>query len=208
MQQRKFRRYFSSLPFKTRALYVGMILYLFIFAFLSVFTRNREFLYYTILIFGLFLFVVSYYHRLKLTETLLLGIAVHWLLHFMGGALRIGATRLYDFWFIPGYLKYDNIVHAFGIVVLTFIAYNLLRPHFKLKDRVSLLHFSVLLFFVVMGIGALSELFELGAVLWFNAADTVGDYFNNAFDLLYNAIGAVFACILISRYELRFVKKK
>jgi len=196
----RIKKHIASFPYKTRLVFMGMVLSLLIFGVVFVLAGNGEFVFYALISTLFFLFIVSYYHKLKLTETLLIGISLHWLLSFMGGTLSIGETRLFDFWILP-FVRYDNIVHTFGVFVLTFIAFNLLRPHFKLKNKVSLFHFSLLLFLIVMGLGAVAEIMELMAVLWLGAGSTVGDYFNNAYDLVWNGIGAISACLLIARYE-------
>jgi len=185
-----------------------MFLYLACFTLISYFSGNNEFFFYAIVFFSFFIFIVSYYLKLRLTNWLLALLAFHWLLHFLGGFVYIGGTRLYDFWLIGHFFKYDNVVHTFGVFLGTFIIYNLLRPHFKLLNKMALFHFSVLLVLVVMGLGALAEIGELIAVLFFHAAQTVGGYLNNAFDLVWNLLGGTLACLVIGRYEARRLKKK
>lgn len=201
------RAYFRSFPLQTRLVFLAMFLYLFCFTLISYFSGNNEFFFYAVVFFSFFTFIVSYYHKLRMTNWLLSLIAIHWLLHFLGGFLYFGGTRLYDLWLIGHFLKYDNVVHMFGVFLGTFIVYNLLRPHFKLSNKIALFHFSVLLVLVVMGIGALAEIGELIAVLFFHAAQTVGGYFNNAFDLVWNLTGGTLACLVISHYEARRLKK-
>jgi len=197
------KAYFNSFPLRTRLVFAAMFFYLIFFTLISYFSGNNEFFFYAIVFFCFFVFIVSYYHKLRMTNWLLGGIAVHWLLHFLGGFVYFGSTRLYDLWLISHVFKYDNLVHTFGMFLGTFIIYNLLRPHFKLPNRTALFHFSVLLVLVVMGVGATAEIGELIAVLFFHAAQTVGGYFNNAFDLVWNFTGGTLACLVISRYELR-----
>ena len=201
------RKHIESFSFKTRMVFMGMVLSLFIFGVIFVLSGNAEFVFYALVSTLFFIFIMGYYHKLRLTETLLTGIALHWLLSFMGGTLYFGSTRLYDLWLFPPLLRYDNIVHSFGVFLLTFIAYNLLYPHFRMRNKVALFHFSLLLFFIVMGLGALAEVAELLAVLWLGAGETVGDYFNNAFDLVWNAVGALSACFMIAWYERRTTLK-
>ncbi len=206
MEYKRMQRHFASFPRMTRLVFMGVVLSLFIFGVIFVLSGNGEFVFYSFLSTLFFIFIVSYYHRLRLTETLLLGIVLHWLLSFMGGTLYLGETRLFDLWLFP-FLRYDNIIHAFGVFVLTFIAYNLLRPHFKLKNKIALFHFSILLFLIVMGLGALAEIIELSAVLFLDAGDTIGGYLNNAFDLVWNGVGSLCACLLIARHERKTTLK-
>ncbi len=196
------RRHIAAFTFTTRLLLLFMLISLCVFALLFTRAGNGEFLFYSLVTAVVFLIIISYYSRLRLTEPLLVGIALHWLLSFMGGTLYLGTTRLYDLWLLP-WLKYDNVVHAFGVLLLTFVAYNLLRPRFRPRNATALFHFSLLLFLVVMGLGAVAEIFELLAVLFLDAGATVGDYFNNAYDLCWNAGGALLACLFIARHERR-----
>lgn len=197
---KRFKTYLATFPVKSGILLGAMLSYLLFFSFRAYATRNIEFLYYVFAAAVLFLIVLLYYHQLKFTTPLLVGFVAHWFFHFLGGTLFIDDVRLYDLRII-GFVHYDNIVHALGIFVFTFIAYNLLRPHFELKIRKDLVPFCLLLFLVVMGLGAVSEIGELGAVLWFDASVRVGGYLNNAFDLVYNSVGAIAACLVLSWYE-------
>jgi hypothetical protein len=206
----RLKAYVDTFPFRTRLLFGVMLLYLFYFVFRAWSKGNEEFFYYAAVLFLLFFFVFFYYHELKLSSTLLAGMAAMGLFHFLGGAVIVNGTRLYDLWLLhlgPVAFRYDNFVHAFGVFVLTFLAYHLLRPHFTIRRPVSIFHFAFLLFLVVMGIGAVSEVVELSAVVWLGA-DGVGDYFNNAFDLVFNGIGSLAACFLIARYERSMLKEK
>lgn len=54
---------------------------------------------------------------------------------------------------------------------------------------------------IASGFGAFNEVLELGAVAYLNAAKQVGDYFNNAFDLLFNMLGSIIACFFLMRYH-------
>lgn len=205
------KEYFASFPRMTRLLFGFIFVDLFFFSIYTYRHKNAEFFYYSVIIFIVFLLVVFNYHKLHLTEWLIAGFALHMLLHFLGGTVYINGTRLYDLTLIPvnqWIFHFDNLVHAFGVFLLTFLAYNLLRPHFKLEQKSSLFPFALLLFLIVMGIGACSEVVELGAVLWLNAANTVGDYYNNAFDLVMNGLGALLACLVISWLEYRRINGK
>ena len=45
-----------------------------------------------------------------------------------------------------------------------------------------------------MGVGAGAEITELLAVVFFDASAAVGDYYNNAIDLVFNLLGSLTAC--------------
>ncbi len=172
--------------------------YFVFFGVLSIFNKNYEFLYYVIVIVLLMIVIIIYYRTIQLNKYLLWGLATLGAMHFFGGNLRIGAKRLYDIYIIPpNILKYDNIVHAFGIFVATFVVYNLLKPYLHPDIIQNKFIFSLILTLIVMGIGAFNEIIELVAVLIFKVQNLVGDYYNNAFDLVYNFVGALIACYII-----------
>jgi hypothetical protein len=53
-----------------------------------------------------------------------------------------------------------------------------------------------------MGLGAFNKVIELGAVIFLGASGQVGDYLNNAIDLMYNLGGAVLACFYLMKHNL------
>lgn len=76
----------------------------------------------------------------------------------------------------------------------------------KIKHHPAL--FSLLLILIALGIGALNEILEFGAVVFLDAQEAVGDYFNNAADLVFNLIGSVIAVIFIHPYHKKRLAKK
>jgi uncharacterized membrane protein YjdF len=62
--------------------------------------------------------------------------------------------------------------------------------------------------FIALGIGSLNEILELGAVVLLGAQEIVGDYFNNAMDLVFNQIGSVTAVFFIHHSNKKKVVKK
>lgn len=177
------------------------IIYLSIFTILAIFKKNYEFLYYTIFMSALIFIIVLYHKKVHLTKYILLGLTILGALHIFGGNIHILGTRLYDTWLIPNIFKYDNLVHTFGIFVSTFIAYSFIHPHLDKKMNHNGVLLSIILISVAMGIGAYNEILELGAVVFFGAAKQVGDYMNNAIDLVYNLGGSIIACFFIIRYH-------
>jgi uncharacterized membrane protein YjdF len=118
-------------------------------------------------------------------------------LHNLGGNLYFGGVRLYNIWLIEGILRYDNIVHFVTMFVIAFLVHTLLEPHLyeKLKDNKVL--YGTVIVIIVLGLGAFYEILELVAVLFINAGERVGDYLNNALDLVFNMLGAIMACTII-----------
>lgn len=184
-------------------LLIFTIAYLIVASVLAFINKNYEFLYYMIVMCVLMSIVLLYHKRFHLQNSIMVGLSLVGAMHVFGGTIRIGQTRLYDLWLIEGWLKYDHMVHLVGIFVATLVAYNLLYPHLDKKLEHNPVLISLLLVFVASGIGAFSEILELGAVLYLNAAQQVGDYFNNAFDLVFNLLGSLFACIILICHHWR-----
>lgn len=89
----------------------------------------------------------------------------------------------------------------------TLVSYNLLIHHLDEKVEKKWFLLSGVLILIALGIGAINELVELGAVVFFGAAEGVGDYMNNAIDIVFNLIGASIACVVIwVHYEKKKLK--
>lgn len=170
-------------------------LYLALFTVLSYSRGNSEFLYYDLVFIVLLIILYLYRLQMRLSIPLAIALAAHGFLHLLGGNLYIGGIRLYDYDFF--FLGYDNMVHAFGMFLVTIIVYNLLSRHLSNEVKKRRISLGLILLLLSMGVGATAELFELLAVLYFDAGPRVGDYFNNAFDLVYNALGSFIAVIWI-----------
>lgn len=184
-------------------------------AYLSAFTVNAivnanfEFLYYTFFI-SFFIYIVIVLHQnLHLAFFILLNMSVLGFLHLLGGNFYINELRLYDFYFLPGTLKYDNFIHAYASFIGTLALYSLLVNYVSkpIIERYYVL--ALILVLMAMGVGTLVELAELGAVLFFGATEQVGDYYNNSFDLIFNTLGAVLATLVIYLYRNppKFIQK-
>lgn len=184
------------------------IAYAIFFTLFAYLTKNYEFVYYAIVISTLLTTIVLHYKQLHLKAAILWGLSILGLMHLAGGTINIYGIRLYDFWFIDSLLKYDNIIHAASLFVATFVAYNIISPHLDLKIKHHPALFSLLLILIAFGIGALNEILELGAVVFLNAQEAVGDYLNNAVDLVFNLIGSVIAVFFIHPYHKKRIAKK
>jgi len=176
------------------------LFYLILFTIIAMFRNNYEFIFYSIVLSILIVVVIHIHNRFYLPVLVMIGLSIGGLLHFMGGSIVLDGTRLYDITLIR-FVQYDNFVHLFNSFVATFVFYNLLARHF----RKPLVHeralFSVILILLVSGLGAMNEIVEFGAVLFLDAAETVGGYYNNSLDLVYNLLGAVGALWIISKYH-------
>ena len=109
-----------------------------------------------------------------------------------GGVLLVAGEPLY-LARVVGELRYDKVFHALAAAALVTIAWEAMK---KWSGGVSHLGGQLLLtFLVVMGGGAVVEIAEL---VGSNIGDvSVGDYTNNAFDLVANAVGAAVGVAIV-----------
>ena len=193
---------------KLRFVLVFTIGYLILFTVLAVLRGNYEFLYYTLVITQLMVLIAALHKRMHLTTHIIIGLSVLGFLHVAGGNVHIAGVRLYDMHLIGEFFKFDNLVHALGILIATFVGYNLLAPHLDRRIKYNGLLLGFILVSIAMGIGVFNELLEFGAVVFLNAAEAAGDYFNNALDLFFNLIGAIVAVFFIHTYHAKQLKRK
>jgi hypothetical protein len=188
----------KSLIFTASAVYIFLAVLLIYF----ITKANYEFIGYTIIV-GLLFHAVLYAD--KLYNFPLIGIwlvAIWGALHLFGGSIYLGGTRLYDIILInilgdPFFiLKYDQFVHAFCYFAFAIIIYYMLRKHMKPRQNLALILFTIL---AASGIGMLNEVIEFGMVVFANAADAVGGYYNTALDLVFNFIGAIIGAIFTGK---------
>lgn len=186
-----------------RLMFWFTVAYLAFFTVLAIVNRNFEFLYYTFIMSAIIFIIVFYHKKIHLSMHLFFGLTILGVLHIFGGNIHIGGIRLYELWLLPNIFRYDNLVHSFGTFVATFAVYSLLRPHLDVKIKHNYFLLALLLISITMGFGAFNEILELGAVLFLGAAEQVGDYFNNAFDLVFNLLGSIVACVIILEHHAK-----
>jgi uncharacterized membrane protein YjdF len=167
---------------------------------------NREFLFY-IVVMVLLLGVVWLVHRsIALSTATLWALSLWGLLHMAGGLVAVpeswpidGDIRvLYSLWLIPERLKYDQVVHAYGFGVATWVCWQGIRAAIRHRDgdAVPTPGLMVLAATAGMGLGALNEVVEFAATLLVPETN-VGGYLNTGWDLVANAIGATAAAVVI-----------
>lgn len=167
---------------------------------------NREFLFY-IVVMVLLLGVVWLVHRsVALTTPTLWALAVWGLAHMAGGLVTVpdswpinGDIRvLYSLWLIPERLKYDQVVHAYGFAVATWVCWQGIRAAIRQRGGEAVPSFGLMVLAATagMGLGALNEVVEFAATLLVPETN-VGGYLNTGWDLVANATGAVAAAFLI-----------
>lgn len=167
---------------------------------------NAEFAFYlavTLLLAGL---VLLLHRRIDLHIGTLWGLAVWGLAHMAGGLVYLphdwpigGETHvLYNLWLIEDRLKYDQLVHAFGFGLVTWIAWQGLTHAFAERGATARPTWGLLLISVCvgMGAGAMNEVVEFAAFQTLPETN-VGEYENTGWDLVSNLIGSVVAALLI-----------
>lgn len=172
------------------------LLYLVVFLGIALVQQNSEFFFYTIVLIVMLLVVVMVSPRLRLEKWIMTFASLLVLLHLSSGHIYIGDTRLYDL-YLAGNFRMDNLVHLLGGLLSTFLSYNLLEPFIHHRVRNNPLTFSLIVVLLALGVGSMNEILEFVGVIFFNAADGVGGYENNAKDQVYNFFGAVLASIVI-----------
>lgn len=167
----------------------------------AVLTGNREFLFYIVVMAVLIGVVTAVHRRVVFSNGVLWGLSLWGLAHMAGGLVPVpeswtiqGTMRvLYSWWVIPGLLKYDQLVHACGFGVTTFVCWEGLQAA---VIRVTGRHripatpgLMTLCAAASMGFGALNEVIEFVATLLIPNTN-VGDYTNTGWDLVSNLVGA------------------
>ena len=164
--------------------------------------QNTEFIYYLLIVCTLAAFIV-YTHK-HYPKPLLWGLSGWGWAHMAGGTLWVGEQILYDVLLIrvldaPFYvLRYDQVVHVIGTFLVTLVAYYLVKKHVSAPP----LALAVIVGLIGLGLATINEIIELGAVLVIEQTH-VGDYFNIAFDLFANTIGAVLASSFVYQRQRR-----
>lgn len=166
-------------------LFVLMILFLFY----AIHMGNEEFVFYSWSMFltVLLIYPLAKFFGLSFFVCFLLGINL--LVHAAGGVFYYNGTRFYDLKF--GFLRYDMASHFLGAFVIALLVYSLIKYHLKTERKYASIYLFFMLAFISAGYMTIVEINELIAVLFFNGARGVGDYFNNAFDLVFNMLGAI-----------------
>lgn len=165
-------------------------------------TGNREFLWYIVTLLILVALVGVGQRKAAFPTAILWALSLWGFVHMAGGGVPMGDSVLYAHVVVPVlksgdmvFLRYDQIVHFYGFGVTAWLLWHLLRRHFPVMDRTR----SIYVFAALgsMGLGAVNEMIEFAAVVMFPQTN-VGGYVNTALDLVFNAVGAVFAMIVLA----------
>ncbi len=168
---------------------------------------NKEFVFYIVVMLVLIAAIGLVHRRVGLSHGLLWALTVWGFLHMAGGLVPVPAhwpynppnAVLYSLWLIPDLLKYDQIVHAYGFGVTTWLCWQALRSAARDLDGGPLRATGGVLTLCAaggMGFGAFNEVIEFIATLTMPNTN-VGGYINTGWDLVANLIGCGFAALWI-----------
>lgn len=168
---------------------------------------NSEFVFYIVVMLVLVSIVALVHRVVTLSSALLWALSIWGLAHMAGGLLPLPIgwpyngehAVLYSWWIIPQKLKYDQIVHAYGFGVTTWVCWHCMKSAFQRKQGIQLqptFGMMVICAAAGVGFGALNEVVEFIAVLTIPNTN-VGGYENTGWDLVANLIGASTAAFMI-----------
>jgi uncharacterized membrane protein len=176
----------------------------------AVTTGNMEFVIYIAVMVVLIVVVGIVHVHFDLNVLTLAALSLWGLAHMAGGLVPLPASWpieghirvLYSWWLIPGWLKYDHIVHAYGFGVTTWVCWQVIQhgmsrrydiPRRQIPPTLSLM---IICTTAATGFGALNEIVEFAATLVL-AETNVGGYENTGWDLVSNLVGSTLAAVLI-----------
>lgn len=176
-----------------------LIILFFLVFFLS--KGNYEFLVYAATV-GILVFIIEKTDKIfNYSNFAKYGFNLWLFLHFSGGAFKIAGTRLYDYVLIHiigepyDILRYDQLIHGYCYFIITMFIYSIVLYISDKKANKFLIYLITVL--AGSSIGAVNEIIEFSTVVFFDAGEAVGEYTNNALDLVFNLIGAIIAVLVI-----------
>lgn len=211
----------SSLRPGTIGVFVFFAAYVLPAAAIAMCQMNLEFTFYVLVMVLLAGAVAAVHVRVNFSTGLLWALAVWGLLHMAGGLMPVpqswpinGEIRvLYSLWLIPGALKFDQVVHAYGFGTTAWACWQGLRFILASREGGSptsirpTLGMLILCGTAALGFGALNEVVEFVATMTMPNTN-VGGYVNTGFDLVANLAGVLVACTILGAGGTRAVKTK
>ena len=175
-------------------------------AFACVTKGNTEFLLYVGVVLVMLCLMWVVHRRIGLSPGALWCLSLWGFIHMAGGLITVpqgwpveGESRvLYTLWLIPGVLKYDHPVHAYGFGVATWVCWQGLRGAISETPKSVTPTFGLMVLCAAggLGFGALNEVVEFAVTLRIPETN-VGGYVNTGWDLVANTVGATVAVTLI-----------
>jgi hypothetical protein len=139
------------------------------------------------------------HRRQPLTRPLMWAFSAWAFLHLAGGLLPEpggGAdSLLYSWWPVPGLLRFDHVVHAYGFGTCTWLCWHLLGRSCgpALRPTAGVLAICVAF---GLGLGALNETVEF-ITTRLRPGTNIGDFENTGWDLVANLAGTLLAAAWI-----------
>lgn len=200
-------------PRYSSVLIVFSALYMLIAIIAAVRQGNTEFVFYIVVMGVLITTLVLVHRRVHFTDGVLWGMSCWGMLHMAGGLVHVPESLtqngsqpvLYSWWIIRDWLKYDQVVHAYGFGVTTWACWQILKSNIKKQTGQTpepSYGLCILSAAGGMGFGALNEVVEFIATLTIPETN-VGDYTNTGWDLVYNLLGCGVVAILIRQFGKR-----
>jgi hypothetical protein len=187
-------------------------LYMAVWLVASFVLRSDEFIFYFAVMCVLIVAVGVVHWQVRLHVVALWGLSLWGLAHMAGGMMPVpsswpvkGETHvLYNWWLVPGILKYDQLVHAYGFGLVTWICWQSLQGAFAKRGITARPSFGLLTLCVAggMGFGAANEVVEFIATITLPGTN-VGGYENTGWDLVANLVGCLIAAIAVFIYDKR-----
>ncbi|MDX1578048.1 MAG: hypothetical protein R3266_06170 [Gemmatimonadota bacterium] len=173
----------------------------------AVVSGNREFLFYLAVMFALIGAVWAVDRAVTLSAGALWALSLWGLAHMVGGLVPApegwptaagGQPVVYSLWIVPGRIKYDHLVHAWGFGTTTWVCWQGLAAALRRRGAEAVPSFGLLVLVAAagLGFGALNEVVEFAATLLVPETN-VGGYRNTGWDLVANLAGALVAVTAI-----------
>lgn len=171
-----------------------------IFAVVFSYRKDYEFIAYIGEIILFLTLIVASNRKMNYPNDILWGLTVWAAMHMSGGGVYVGGAKLYDLMLLPisasyEILKYDQVVHAFGFFVATLVMHHLIAWQLRPGPR-GWISLSIVVVMAGLGTGALNEIIEFTATLFFENTG-VGGYVNTSLDLVADLVGALAALVFI-----------
>ena len=171
---------------------------------------NYEFLFHVLAVLALVGVVSALHLRCGLSLGLLWMLSLWGFFHLAGGLIPLPAgwpysgdhAVFYSLWFIPNYLRYDHVIHAYGFGAATWLCWQLLRAGIagaasptpaRLQATWGILSLCAL---GGIGLGGVNEMVEF-IITRIVPETNIGGYENTSWDLISNLAGATAAAVLI-----------
>jgi hypothetical protein len=190
-------------PKRASLLPVGLFAscYLLVAAALAILNRNWEFIVYIVVVLCIGAIVAALHRKVGFSKGLIWCLGIWGLLHMVGGLMPVpegwpisgDKAVFYSWWIVPGFLKYDMLIHAYGFGIATWAVWQSIGG--LLARRFPTVGTLALCVLAGMGLGAVNEIVEFLTSLLVET--NVGGYVNTGWDLVSNCTGSVVAALII-----------